>query len=209
MTMNRTCGAAASNDISTRQRSLRATLSAMLATLALLAANGAQALGCEDLWSFVGRACAKSVAAWDRGGNELIVTGYAHHLRSTYTEEKLRELNERAWGGGWARTITDPDGDTHSIFAFGFHESHRKVQWNVGYMYNTWWGPQDGLRAGVGVAAFIVQRPDIANGIPIPAVLPLASVAYKRFTLTGTFIPTVNGGINNGSVLFVFGRYAF
>ena len=25
----------------------------------------------------------------------------------------------------------------------------------------------------------------------------------------GTFIPTLNGGINNGSVLFLFGRYDF
>ena len=172
-------------------------------------ANSAQALECADLWSFVGRACIKSAAAWDHGNYELILSGYAYHLRSTYTEEKLHELNEKAWGGGLARTITDPDGDTHSLFLFGFHESHGKVQWNAGYLYTAWWGSQDGLRGGLGVAAFIVQRPDIASGVPIPAVLPVAGIAYGKATLMATFIPTINGGVNNGSVLYAFAKYAF
>ena len=182
---------------------------AALGLTLLVSAGSVHALECADLWSFVGRVCGKSAAAWDHGQNELIVSGYAYHLRSTYTEEKLRGLNEHAWGGGWARTVADPDGDTHTIFLYGFHESHGKVQWNAGYLYTTWWGPQDGLRAGLGLATFIVQRPDIASGVPIPAILPVASLGYGKLTLLATFIPTVNGGINNGSVAYVFGRYAF
>ena len=174
-----------------------------------LASTQALALGCADLWSFVGRSCSKIGAAWDHGENELILSGYAYHLRSTYTEEKLRELNERAWGAGWARTIEDPDGDTHSLFYFGFHESHNKVQHNLGYLYSTYWGPRDGLRAGLGIAPFIVQRPDIASGVPIPVILPVASLKYRKATLMVTFIPTVNGGINNGSVAFAFARFGF
>jgi palmitoyl transferase len=182
--------------------------SAAVAGLAL-AANAAHAFGCADLWSFFGRPCTKAVAAWDHGANELIVTGYAYHLRSTYTEEKLRELNEHAWGGGWARTITDPDGDTHTLFALAFHESHNKVQYNVGYLYSTYWGAQGGLQAGLGIAPFLVQRPDIASGVPIPVLLPVASLKFQKATLMVTYIPTVNNGINNGSVAFVFGRYMF
>ena len=165
----------------------------LLAAALVAGATGAQALECADLWSFVGRVCTKSAAAWDHGNNELIVSGYAYHLRSTYTEEKLRELKEKAWGGGWGRTVTDADGDTHMIFLFGFHESHGKVQWNAGYLYTTWWGPQDGLRGGLGLATFIVQRPDIASGVPIPAVLPVVSLGFGKATLMGTFIPTING----------------
>lgn len=45
--------------------------------------------------------------------------------------------------------------------------------------------------------------------MPIPAVLPLAALKFGRATLLTTFIPTLNGGINNGSVLFVFGKYRF
>ena len=194
---------------STMARSSASMTAGALALMLATFTTGAQAVECKDLWSFVGRVCAKSAAAWDHGNNELIVTGYAYHLRSTYTQEKLSELNEKAWGGGWARTITDPDGDTHSLFLFAFHESHRKIQWNAGYMYTAWWGPQDGLRGGLGVAAFIVQRPDIASGVPIPAVLPVAGVGYGKLTLMATFIPTINGGVNNGSVLFAFAKYAF
>ncbi len=180
-----------------------------LAGLLAAAASGVQALGCNDVWSFIGRPCSKAVAAWDHGDNELILTGYAYHLRSTYTEEKLRELNEKAWGAGWARTVNDADGDQHMLFLFGFHESHNNFQWTACYSYPTFWGPQDGLRAGLGYAAFIVQRPDIAGGVPIPALLPLASVAWGKAALIATFIPTLNNGINNGSVLFVFGKYKF
>ena len=191
---------------------VRFNLSKTASAFALLLATfatGAQAVECADLWSFVGRMCTKSAAAWDHGNNELIISGYAYHLRSTYSEEKLRELNERAWGAGWARTITDADGDTHSLFLYGFHESHGKIQWNAGYLYTAWWGPQDGLRGGLGITTFIVQRPDIASGIPIPAVLPIAAVAYGKLTVMATFIPTVNGGVNNGSVAYVFAKYAF
>ncbi|MEP7085089.1 MAG: phospholipid:lipid A palmitoyltransferase [Betaproteobacteria bacterium] len=180
----------------------------LAATLAIVA-SGAQALECSDLWSFVGRSCSKAAAAWDHGDNELILSGYAYHLRSTYSEEKLRELNEKAWGGGWARTVDDPDGDTHTIFLYGFHESHGKIQWNAGYLYSTYWGPMDGLHAGLGFTVFLVQRPDIASGVPIPAILPVAALAYGKATLMTTFIPTVNGGVNNGSVWYVFGRYRF
>jgi len=188
---------------------IKSLLRHFIAVAIAASATNALAFGCDDLWSFIGRSCNKIGAAWDHGENELIVTGYAYHLRSTYTAEKLRELNEHAWGGGWARTIEDPDGDTHSLFAFAFHESHNKVQYNAGYLYTTYWGPQDGLRGGIGLATFIVQRPDIASGVPIPVILPVASLKYRKATLMATYIPTVNNGINNGSVLFGFARFGF
>jgi palmitoyl transferase len=61
---------------------------------------------------------------------------------------------------------------------------------------------------GLGYTLMIIQRPDIANGIPFPAILPLFSLRWQKATLVTTFIPTLNGGINNGSVLYVFGRIA-
>jgi palmitoyl transferase len=177
----------------------------------LLAAymNAAQALECADMWSFLDRGCRRLVNTYQQGQDQLIVTGYAHHLRSTYTEEKLRDLNENAFGLGWGKWTEDPDGDSHSVFLMAFHESHRKVQINLGYAYQTYWGPRSGLQAGLGYTAMIVQRPDIASGVPIPALLPVASLRYGQASLMGTFIPTLNGGINNGSVLFLFGRYDF
>jgi len=37
-------------------------------------------------------------------------------------------------------------------------------------------------------------------------VLPLASLRYGPATLITTYIPNLGGGINHGSVLYVFGR---
>lgn len=186
-------------------RLLRYVMAGAMAAMA----SGAQALDCDDFWSFIGRPCTKAAAAWDHGDNELFLSGYSYHLRSTYTEEKLRELNEFSWGVGWGRTVTDPDGDTHTVFLFGLRESHNKIQWNAGYGYATFWGPRDGLRGGLGVSALIVQRPDIFGGVPFPALVPVVSLAYGKVTLMSTFIPTLNNGINNGSVLIVWGKYKF
>ena len=72
-------------------------------------------------------------------------------------------------------------------------------------------GRRSGVRAtvqpGLGYTAMIVQRPDIANGIPFPAVLPIAHAALRAGArVDATYIPNFGGGINHGSVFYVFGR---
>jgi lipid IVA palmitoyltransferase len=52
-----------------------------------------------------------------------------------------------------------------------------------------------------------VQRPDIADGIPVPVILPTGSVRYGKATVMGLFIPSLNGTLNHGNTLFLFGRY--
>jgi hypothetical protein len=37
-------------------------------------------------------------------------------------------------------------------------------------------------------------------------VLPLFTLRYQKFELLSTYIPTVGGGVNHGSVLYVFGK---
>ena len=54
----------------------------------------------------------------------------------------------------------------------------------------------------------LISRQDIWGGVPFPAILPLLSLRYDRFTVFSTYIPTLNGGINHGSILYVFGRIA-
>lgn len=139
----------------------------------------------------------------------MLVSGYSWHVPYTWTPERRAELNANAWGGGPIRTKEDPDGDTRSIFLLVFKDSHSHAQWNLGYEHSTYWGPRSGLQAGLGFTAAIVQRPDIANGIPFPAVLPIASLRYDKATLFATYIPTLNGGINHGSTLYVFGKVMF
>jgi palmitoyl transferase len=52
----------------------------------------------------------------------------------------------------------------------------------------------------------ILQRPDIAGGVPVPVVLPLFSLRYQKAEILSTYIPKLNGGVNHGSILYVFGK---
>lgn len=158
----------------------------------------------EDL-SFLDRSCSRLVDTWKRGQNEIIVSGYSWHTPWTWTKEKREEENPYAWGAGYSRTVEEPNGNTHMVFGLAFLDSHKNWEFQVGYGWSTFWGPRDGIQPGLGWTAMIVQRPDIANGIPFPAVLPLFSLRYGPATLVSTYIPNLGGGINNGSVLYVFG----
>ncbi|HEX6138795.1 MAG TPA: peptide ABC transporter permease, partial [Casimicrobiaceae bacterium] len=127
----------------------------------------------------------------------------------TWTAERRAELNSNAWGGGLIRTTEDEKGDSRSVFILVFKDSHSHAEWNIGYEHSTYWGPRSGVQPGLGYTAAIVQRPDIASGFPFPVLLPLASLRYREATLFATYIPTLNGGINHGSTLYVFGRVLF
>ena len=76
---------------------------------------------------------------------------------------------------------------------------------NLGYTWSTFWGERDSSQLGLGYTAMIVQRPDIASGIPFPAILPLLTFRFGQANVVMTYIPTFGGGINHGSTLYVFG----
>lgn len=134
------------------------------------------------------------------------MSGYAWHTPWTWTRERRAEENEHAWGVGYGRSRELPNGDTDSLYAMVLEDSHRKPQYNVGYAWNTYWGPRSGVQAGLGFTAMVIARTDIAKGWPFPAVLPLASLRYDRLTVYGSYIPNFKGGINHGSVFFFFGK---
>ncbi|HVO87627.1 MAG TPA: peptide ABC transporter permease [Casimicrobiaceae bacterium] len=186
------------------------TLLAALALLCGLLPATALAQKCGDwTWNPFADNCNRLTYTYRNGKNELLVSGYSWHLPFTWTPEKRAELNANAWGAGWARTYDEGDGDSHSVFVLGFSDSHKHLQAQVGYAYTRYWGSRDKLQGGLGYAAMIVQRPDIFNGIPFPAVLPIGALRSGNLTLNGSFIPTLNGGINHGSTLYIFGRYTF
>lgn len=187
---------------------LRTGLSA-LGLLAALFAPSAHALECGDLWNFLGKTCSRIGDTAQTGRSEILLSGYAWHDRSTYTAEKLAVLNEKAWGLGYARTKDDADGDSHTVFVLGFLDSHKNVQWQAGYLWQTYLGPKDYPQLGAGLATMILQRPDIAGGVPIPAIWPMFSLRYAGANIYGTYLPKLGHGLNNGNVAYVFGGYAF
>jgi palmitoyl transferase len=163
--------------------------------------------GCGDLWDWLNSGCRRLVDTYQKGGNDLIVSGYAWHTPWTWTAEKRAEENEAAWGGGWGRTVERENGDTDTVYFLVFNDSHSKPQYNVGYGWSTYWGRRDGLQGGLGYTLMVVARNDIFNGWPFPAVLPLASLRYDKVVVYSTYIPSL-GGVNNGSVVYVFGKIA-
>jgi palmitoyl transferase len=180
---------------------------AVLAAL-VVTATPVRAAECADLWDWLDAACRRLVDTYDDGGNELLVSGYTWHTPWTWTAEKRQEENANAWGGGWARTVERENGDTDTVYALVFSDSHRKPEYNLGYAWNTFWGPRSGIQPGLGYTAAIVARSDIANGWPIPVVLPALSLRYDKVTVSTIYIPKLGGGINHGSVFYFFGKIA-
>ena len=129
--------------------------------------------------SYIDRACSRLVDTWKKGKNEIILSGYSWHTPWTWTAERRAEERAWAWGGGYGRTVEEPNGNTHTVFGLAFLDSHSNIEWQIGYGWSTFWGPRDGVQPGLGYTAMIVQRPDIANGIPFPAVLPISTASLR------------------------------
>jgi lipid IVA palmitoyltransferase len=180
-----------------------------LVSLLVLAAGmyvaPAQAAGCDDLWNWLNAGCRRLADTYKDGHRALLLSGYSWHTPWTWTAEKRAEENEYAWGGGPALVRENENGNTDILYFLVFSDSHSRPEYNLGYGWSTYWGARSGVQAGLGYTALIIARTDIANGWPFPAVLPLFSLRYDRATLFSTYIPNFGGGVNHGSVFYVFG----
>ena len=185
---------------------IKCALTGLTFTCLMVCAAPAKA-GCSDLWDWLETGCRRVADTWRDGNDEILFSGYSYHIPATWTPERRAELNEQAWGGGYGRTVEDANGDTHTVFYLGFLDSHRNWESNLGYAWSTYWGAHENLQVGLGYTAMLVQRPDIAAGVPFPAVLPLLTLRYRQANLVMTYIPTLGGGVNHGSTLYIFGRY--
>ena len=125
------------------------------------------------------QSCRHVVDTYEQGGNALLVSGYEWHIPASWTPETRAQENQNAWGGGWARSREQPNGDTENVFFLVFEDSHRQPEFNLGYTWTTYWLSREGLQPGLGFTAAIIQRPDIANGWPVPVVLPLFTLRYQ------------------------------
>lgn len=143
--------------------------------------------------------------AFQRGDWDAYATGYAWHLPYGYSSQVRGRLNETTWGGGVGRSFYDEDGDRHSVFLMGFADSHRDLQVNAGYGWQRFWNVSRDLGVGGGYLAFLFSRRDVANHLPIPALLPCASVRWRRTEIIGLFVPRVSRDIK-GDVFFVYLR---
>lgn len=178
----------------------------LVTVIALAMPNRAMALECADFWTWLENGCRRVVDTYEHGDNGLLVSGYSWHLPGSWPAERRAMENQNAWGGGWAHSVEHPNSDTDTVFFLVFEDSHRQAQFNLGYGWTTYWGEREKLQPGLGFTAMIIQRPDIASGVPVPVVLPLLALRYQKVTLLSAFVPKLNGGINHGDILYFFGK---
>jgi len=164
---------------------------------------------CADMWQWLNLGCRHVVDTFNNGTNGMLVSGYAYHVPWSWTAERRAEENTDSWGGGWSRSVEHPDGDTETVYFLAFSDSHSEVEYNLGYAWATYWGSREYPQVGLGYTVAIVQRPDIASGWPVPVILPLFNARWGPATLMSTYIPKLNGGVNHGAVLYIFGQLDF
>lgn len=171
----------------------------------LNAAANEQDEAASSLWGSVKETVGDIVenGAWD-----LYVSGHAHHSRSTYTEKRLGKLNENTWGLGFGKTIRNEKGNEESLYALVIRDSNKNDQWSAGYAYQ-WIYPVagSGLEVGAGISALLIRRHDWFDGVPFPAVLPVASIGIRQAKLMTTYVPRMSTRKGKGNVLLVFARF--
>lgn len=186
--------------------SLRRLVALCCGVLCFAVANADEAQPKQPNTSFLDRASQRLATTWNDGQTELYLPLHAHHLRMAYSREKVDGFNENAEGLGIGRGAYDQDGDWHGLYVMGFRDSHFQPQYMAGYGYKTYWKLDGELKAGLGYTAFLTTRSDIGHYTPIPGILPIASLEYRKVSLDATYVP---GGKGFGNILFFWGKYHF
>ncbi|MEW5288114.1 lipid IV(A) palmitoyltransferase PagP [Erwinia papayae] len=140
-------------------------------------------------------------------GYDLYVPAITWHNRWTYDREKTDRYNERPWGAGVGLSRFDEKGNWNGLYAMVFKDSFNKWEPFTGFGWEKIWRPlnDQNFRLGLGYTAGVTAR-DNWKYIPVPAVLPLASIGYSKATFQMTYIP---GTYNNGNVYFAWFRWQF
>ncbi len=142
---------------------------------------------------------------WHSSVWDLYLPFYMWHNRLMYDDDHIRRYNETPWGGGLGKSFMDEDGDRHFLYAMSFQDSHNRFEPIIGYAFQKNWrlDEKGDWRAGLGYTMAITAREQY-DYIPLPLILPLAGLEYKRLAVQGTYIP---GTRNNGNVLFLWARW--
>jgi lipid IVA palmitoyltransferase len=189
-----------------------AGLALVLACTGATARAKDESWSCERAWSWLKSNCEGARDAWRGDDYDLYFSGLAHHGRGTYSAEKIKTFNEKAWGGGLGKRYVDSDRHTHLLYAMAFKDSHFKPEYMAGYGWLTHWYPFDagGPRLGLGFTTFITLRSDYSHYLfPVPGILPLAELGWSRASLMAAYVPRLSGNGGNGDVLMLFGKISF
>ena len=141
------------------------------------------------------------------GNSEIYIPFHAWHNRDFY--EDTSRLNENTWGLGYGRSYLDEDKDYHGFYVMGFKDSNYDLEPLIGYSYTKNWYKENAF-VGIGFTAFLTARSD-SSYVPIPGILPVATVGYKDIKFSATYIP-IGGTANNkkyGNIAFFWSTITF
>ncbi|ARU93364.1 phospholipid:lipid A palmitoyltransferase [Tatumella citrea] len=138
---------------------------------------------------------------------DLYLPAITWHNRLTYDREHIDRYNERPWGAGGGISRYDEKGNWQGLYLMAFKDSFNKWEPIGGYGWEATWRPfsNQKFHLGAGYTAGVTARNNW-NYIPIPLVLPLASIGYGPVNFQMTYIP---GTYNNGNVYFAWVRVQF
>ena len=140
---------------------------------------------------------------WQAQDYEWYIPINTWHNRSTYSREEIAEYNEQPWGLGIGKYRYDLQGDWHGMYAMVFLDSNSKLEPIVGYAYQKTWETTPNIRLGLGYSVGLTLRHDL-DYLPLPLIVPLASIKYRSVALQATYVPGAN---NSGNVLFTWLRW--
>jgi palmitoyl transferase len=150
----------------------------------------------------------KVATTWQQPeGFDVYLPAITWHNRATYDREHINKYNERPWGAGGGISRYDEKGNWNGIYLMAFKDSFNKWEPFGGYGWVATWRPlaDQNFHWGAGYTVGVTARHNW-DYIPVPAILPLASIGYGNLDFQMTYIP---GTHNNGNVYFAWLRYHF
>jgi palmitoyl transferase len=165
---------------------------------------GAVHAACDDTGSAMDETCRRFAKTWEQGTNDYYLPFHTYHLRYAYTQEKISSYRENTWGLGYGKNYYSNDGTWDGLYGMVFMDSHSRPEVLAGYGHQWMWGPRTGWHAGLGYTVFLTARSDIWHYLPVPGVLPIASINYAKLSVNAAFVPGTKG---NGNVLFLWSRF--
>lgn len=97
------------------------------------------------------------------------------------------------------------DGNDWDLYLPGYinHGSGTYLPEKLATLNSSAWG-------GGGFTATVTLKSSYSNYmVPVPILLPIAEVAWGRFSIMGLYVPRLSSNEGNGDVLLLWGRYAF
>jgi Antimicrobial peptide resistance and lipid A acylation protein PagP len=182
---------------------MKARLAALAAALCMCSGSAVAGMW-DDFKDHLDNNWTQSKRAWTDGRHDVYVSGLIWHAPWAYEDDE----NWKAYGLGLGKSVIDEKGRTHGLYALAFQDSNYKPQYNFGYTWTTYWQlGKSNWDTGLGYTAFIFMRSDFSSYMPIPAVLPVASLRWdKRAEIMGTYVP---GFGDRGNVAYFFVRFSF